>query len=97
MWHLGIHNLDGLNYLKKIIKCPKQDGQHVSLTTLSRSHVNAMRVFFQILAHASIEFAQRFKFMLFLLRLSFFLDLDMMVFISFVPFMLKHAKPTYIV
>jgi hypothetical protein len=35
--------------------------------------------------------------MLFLLRLSFFLDLDMMVFISFVPFMLKHAKPTYIV
>jgi hypothetical protein len=35
--------------------------------------------------------------MLFLLRLSFFLDLDMMVFTSSVPFMLKHAKPTYIV
>jgi hypothetical protein len=45
MWHLGVHHLDGLMYFLKI-KCLKQDNQHVNLTTLSRSHVNATRVSF---------------------------------------------------
>jgi hypothetical protein len=97
MWHLGIHSLDGLSYFKKNLKCLKYDNQHVNLTTFSGSHVNMMHVSFQILAYVHVEFARNFNLTLFLLGFFFFLDLNMMVLTSFVPFMLKRAKPACIV